>query len=157
MEDTSSMKRCEDTPREPTSTRERSAPTGRRAVAEVPSDPVRVYLGNMADLSLIDRDEEVALARQMEDGRRQMLAAALRAPNTARELVHLGRLLERGSIGLGEVLAGDGVTVVEWGERLAGHHRRDAIVIRLYDIGEGARRIELRSRVERDAIDRDDA
>lgn len=62
------------------------------------------------------------------------------------------------SIGLDELFMGEGVTVVEWGERLRGRHRRDALVVRLYDIGEGARRIELVARdADNDDCERDDA
>jgi len=61
------------------------------------------------------------------------------------------------SIGLDELAAGDGVTVVEWGDKLSDRHRRHSLVIRLYDLGEGARRIELLASGDGDLIDRDDA
>jgi tRNA threonylcarbamoyladenosine biosynthesis protein TsaE len=47
------------------------------------------------------------------------------------------------SLGLDEILAGDAVTVVEWGEKLPAYYRRDAIRVRLFDMGEGSRRIEI--------------
>lgn len=49
------------------------------------------------------------------------------------------------SIGVEEILAGGGVVIVEWGERLPGHLRRDAVEVVFHDIGEGSRRIELRA------------
>lgn len=61
------------------------------------------------------------------------------------------------SIGLDELAAGDGVTVVEWGDKLSDRHRRHSLVIRLYDLGEGTRRIELLASGDGDLIDRDDA
>ncbi len=50
---------------------------------------------------------------------------------------------EVATIGVEEILAGGGVVVVEWGERLPPYLRRDAIRVRFHDIGEGSRRIEI--------------
>jgi len=47
------------------------------------------------------------------------------------------------SLGLDDILGGSGVTVVEWGERLPPYYRRDAVSVRLYEMGEGCRRIEI--------------
>ena len=47
------------------------------------------------------------------------------------------------SLGLEELMASGGVVVVEWGEKLPSYFRRDALVIRFHDVGEGSRRIEL--------------
>ena len=46
-------------------------------------------------------------------------------------------------LGLEELMASGGVVVVEWGEKLPSYFRRDALVIRFHDVGEGSRRIEL--------------
>ncbi len=50
---------------------------------------------------------------------------------------------EIGSLGLEDVLAGGGIAVIEWGERLPPYLRRGAIVVRLSDLGDGSRRIEI--------------
>jgi tRNA threonylcarbamoyladenosine biosynthesis protein TsaE len=50
---------------------------------------------------------------------------------------------ELAGLGLDELLAGRGVVAVEWGERLPPYYRREAIVVRLTDVGEGARRVEI--------------
>lgn len=47
------------------------------------------------------------------------------------------------SIGIEEILSGGGVVVVEWGERLPPYLRRGAMTVRLLDMGEGSRRIEI--------------
>ena len=47
------------------------------------------------------------------------------------------------TIGIEEILAGGGVVVVEWGERLPPYLRREAIRVRFHDIGEDSRRIEI--------------
>ncbi len=50
---------------------------------------------------------------------------------------------EIGTLGLEELLESGAVVVVEWGERLPESYRRHAVTVRLHDIGEAARRIEL--------------
>jgi tRNA threonylcarbamoyladenosine biosynthesis protein TsaE len=48
-----------------------------------------------------------------------------------------------GTLGIDEILAAGGLVLVEWGERLPPFYRREALTVRLHDIGEGSRRIEL--------------
>jgi len=50
---------------------------------------------------------------------------------------------ELATLGLEEILDSNAVVVVEWGEKLPPHQRRDAIVVRFHDVGEGSRRIEV--------------
>ena len=50
---------------------------------------------------------------------------------------------ELGTVGIEEILSGGGIITVEWGERLPPYLRRGAIRIRLHDVGEGSRRIEI--------------
>jgi tRNA threonylcarbamoyladenosine biosynthesis protein TsaE len=50
---------------------------------------------------------------------------------------------ELATLGLEEILDSNAVVVVEWGEKLSPHQRRDAIVVRFHDVGEGSRRIEV--------------
>lgn len=50
---------------------------------------------------------------------------------------------EVGGLGIEEILAAGGVVLVEWGEKLPPYLRRDATTIRLHDVGEGSRRIEI--------------
>ena len=52
---------------------------------------------------------------------------------------------ELSTIGIEEIVAGGGVVMVEWGERLPPYLRREAIRVRFHDIGEGSRRIEIHS------------
>lgn len=49
------------------------------------------------------------------------------------------------TLGIDEILGAGGVVVVEWGERLPVYLRRNATIIRFHDVGEGARRIEIRA------------
>lgn len=50
---------------------------------------------------------------------------------------------EVGTLGIEEILTAGGVVVVEWGERLPPYLRRGALRVRLHDLGEGSRRIEI--------------
>jgi tRNA threonylcarbamoyladenosine biosynthesis protein TsaE len=50
---------------------------------------------------------------------------------------------EVGALGIEEILAGGGVVLVEWGEKLPPFLRRGATTIRFHDVGEGSRRIEI--------------
>jgi len=55
---------------------------------------------------------------------------------------------ELATLGLDELRGPTSVVVVEWGERLTPFYRKDAIAVRLHDVGEGSRRIEIGSPVE---------
>ena len=47
------------------------------------------------------------------------------------------------TLGIEDLLGGGGVVVVEWGEKLPAHLRREATVIRFHESGEGTRQIEV--------------
>ena len=67
-----------------------------------------------------------------------------RAPLFHVDLYRLERPEEEvGGLGIEEILAAGGIVLVEWGDRLPPYLRRDAIVVRLHDVGEGSRRIEI--------------
>jgi tRNA threonylcarbamoyladenosine biosynthesis protein TsaE len=61
------------------------------------------------------------------------------------------------SLGIEDILAGGGVAVVEWGERLPPYLRRGAIVVRFVDLREGCRRIEIVPEPEKRTRTRGDA
>ncbi len=73
-----------------------------------------------------------------------------RVPMFHVDLYRLETTEEIDSIGFEEILSAGGVIVVEWGERLPTRLRRDALVVRFHDVGEGSRRIELLPRPRRD-------
>ena len=50
---------------------------------------------------------------------------------------------ELGALGIEDILAAGGVVIVEWGEKLPPFLRRGATTIRIHDVGEGSRRIEI--------------
>jgi tRNA threonylcarbamoyladenosine biosynthesis protein TsaE len=59
------------------------------------------------------------------------------------DLYRLDSPEEIATLGLDEILDGEGVTIVEWGEKLPPYYSARAIVVRFHDVGEGCRRIEL--------------
>ena len=61
---------------------------------------------------------------------------------------------ELATLGLEEILDSNAVVVVEWGEKLPPQQRRDAIVVRFHDVGEGSRRIEVLARTPPERADR---
>jgi len=70
------------------------------------NDPVRVYLREMGQVSLLTREGEVALAQRIERGEQRMFHAAVGTPLGVRDLLALGDLLRRGKIELREMIHG---------------------------------------------------
>lgn len=69
------------------------------------ADPLNHWWRDMARHNVVTRDQEVALARTMQDGGREGLMAILLSPAAMHELLRVPSLLESGDIGLEDVLA----------------------------------------------------
>jgi RNA polymerase primary sigma factor len=72
--------------------------------SEFGADSVRVYLREMGTLQLLTREEEVALAVQVEEGERAVLGAISRSPIGVREILKIGPALESGAIQAAAIL-----------------------------------------------------
>lgn len=59
------------------------------------------------------------------------------------DLYRLDSAEDLSALGLDEILDAQGVTLVEWGEKLPPYYAARAIVVRFHEVGEGCRRIEL--------------
>ena len=59
------------------------------------------------------------------------------------DLYRLDDPAEIATLGLDDLLASGAVVITEWGDRLPPYMRRDAIVVKIHDIGEDSRQIEL--------------
>jgi RNA polymerase primary sigma factor len=70
------------------------------------NDPVRAYLREMGQVSLLTREGEVALAQRIERGEQKMFHATVGTPLGARDLLALGEQLRRGRIELRQMLHG---------------------------------------------------
>ncbi len=67
-------------------------------------DPVRLYLMEMGKVPLLTRDEEVFLAKEIEKGRHEIMAAISRASATAAELGRIYAKIETGQFNLNDIL-----------------------------------------------------
>ncbi len=67
-------------------------------------DPVRLYLMEMGKVPLLTRDEEVALAKQIEHGRHMITKAISRASVTAEEVRLIRQKVELGQVNLNDLL-----------------------------------------------------
>ncbi|HET57830.1 MAG TPA: RNA polymerase sigma factor RpoD [Deltaproteobacteria bacterium] len=67
-------------------------------------DPVKLYLREMGLVSLLSRDEEVEIAKKIEEGERKIMETLCRLPSFVNEVVRLGRRLENGEIRIKSVI-----------------------------------------------------
>jgi len=72
------------------------------------ADPVRMYLREMSTVDLLTREEELAIARRIEEGLREMLQAILACPSTLVRLLALADRIEKGELAVDEVIDGMG-------------------------------------------------
>lgn len=70
------------------------------------NDPVRAYLSEMGSVSLLNREEEVEIAKRIEEGEKEIAKAVLPAPITIREIISIGEGLRLNHISLREVIRG---------------------------------------------------
>jgi RNA polymerase primary sigma factor len=62
------------------------------------NDPVRVYLREMGQVSLLSREGEVEIAKRIEAGEHKMLYATVGTPCGIREVLHLGDQLRKNKL-----------------------------------------------------------
>jgi len=70
------------------------------------TDPVRMYMREMGTVELLTRQDEIRLAKRIEDGIRQSVSAIACAPIIISELVRLADNIEEGKMKLTELLVG---------------------------------------------------
>ena len=68
------------------------------------NDPARSYLREMSSVSLLTREEEVEIAKRMEEGEKIIAGIVLPAPITIREIITIGEQLRSGTISVKEVI-----------------------------------------------------
>ena len=71
-------------------------------------DPVRMYLHEMGQVMLLTRDEEIALAKQVEDGENKVNAVLYQSDLVIKELLQLDARLANGEISLTDAVKVDG-------------------------------------------------
>ena len=70
----------------------------------VGADPVRLYLKQMGQASLLTREGEVELAKRIEEGQHSELCTALMTPLGLRRVLALGERLRAGEVRLRELV-----------------------------------------------------
>lgn len=68
------------------------------------NDPVRMYLKEMGSVSLLSREEEVEIAKRIEEGEFEILQVVLNSPITVQEVCDLAERLKNGEIMIREIL-----------------------------------------------------
>ncbi len=66
-------------------------------------DLIRFYLNEIAGHSLLDRDEEIAMAKAIEEGKAMMIEAVVSSPTITAQLLRLGEEFIEGSIDIKEL------------------------------------------------------
>ncbi len=70
------------------------------------TDPVRMYMREMGAVELLTREGEIKIAKRIEDGMNQMLAALASHPETIAELLREFQQVEDGEMRLADVITG---------------------------------------------------
>src|ERR671939_1806577 len=69
------------------------------------SDPVRMYLRQMGRVPLLTREQEVSIAKRIENGQIRANRVIARSPIAIAELVKIGDELEAGTLSIRDVVA----------------------------------------------------
>jgi RNA polymerase primary sigma factor len=69
-------------------------------------DPMGMYVRQIGSISLLSREEEIAIAKRIEEGEKEFAAAILRAPITVSEIVRIGEGLRVNHLSIREVIQG---------------------------------------------------
>jgi len=67
-------------------------------------DPVRLYLRKMGTIPLLNREREIEIARRIEQGAGDVLAAILGSPVAVQEILRLGELLKERQVRVKDIL-----------------------------------------------------
>ena len=68
------------------------------------NDPTRIYLREMGSSSLLNREEEVEIAKRIEEGEKEIAAVVLHAPIAIREIITIGEKLKSDRISVRDVI-----------------------------------------------------
>jgi len=68
------------------------------------NDPARIYLREMGSTSLLNREEEVEIAKRIEEGEKEIAAVVLHSPIAIREIISIGENLKSERISVREVI-----------------------------------------------------
>ena len=69
------------------------------------NDPVRMYLKEMGSVSLLSREEEVEIAKRIEDGKNEVLSVVFNSPIIIQDVLGLGDMLKKGARSIRDIVA----------------------------------------------------
>ncbi len=69
------------------------------------SDPVRLYLKEMGSVSLLDRDGEIELAKQIENGDLKIIKTLISYTPVFEDFIKLGTQLEKGEVSIRDIIS----------------------------------------------------
>jgi RNA polymerase primary sigma factor len=99
-------------------------------------DPIRMYLREMGKVPLLDREGEIRLAKQIEDGQTKVEIAVFSCSTSCKDLVGLGQKLDKGKIKIEDFLQ---VDVGAWGPLYTGRREKQRAlrcirkILKIYD------------------------
>ncbi|MBZ4643164.1 MAG: polymerase primary sigma factor [Deferribacteres bacterium] len=67
-------------------------------------DPVRLYLREMGNIPLLSREEEVEVAKEIEEGQRKVIKSVLSFPMTAQEIMEISENIKNGELRLKDII-----------------------------------------------------
>ncbi len=67
-------------------------------------DPVRLYLKEMGNIPLLSREEEIVVAKNIEEGQRKVICSVLSFPTTAEKIMQMGEDVKNEEIKLKDVI-----------------------------------------------------
>jgi RNA polymerase primary sigma factor len=71
------------------------------------SDPIALYLREIGSVPLLTREQEVSLAKEIEQGEQKVLEAALSCPPALRRVLERSKQVQAGQFGVAELLLND--------------------------------------------------
>ena len=71
---------------------------------EKSNDPAIIYLREMASVSLLNRDEEIEIAKRIEEGEKEIAEVVLNTPLMIREIISIGEKLKSDKISVKEII-----------------------------------------------------
>lgn len=67
-------------------------------------DPVRLYLREMGNIPLLSREEEIHVAKEIEEGQRKVIKSVLSFPTTARQIMEIAENIKMGDMKIKDII-----------------------------------------------------